>query len=131
MWPLLATAQDSLDASSQTFIESSSTEGTALLPVNTLPVHKALTPKEQVEIEFADTPVMIRIAKAESSYDPTAKNPGSTATGLYQILLGTWHGYHCTGSRTNAADSIACAKKIYTAEGTRPWLSSKDKWYSE
>lgn len=81
-----------------------------------------------VRVTFENTPVMIRIAAAESSFDPKAKNPGSTATGLFQILAGTWKSYGCTGSRTNAADNIACAKKMYEESGTIPWKSSEDKW---
>lgn len=71
---------------------------------------------------------MIRIAAAESSFEPDAKNPDSTATGLFQILAGTWKAYGCTGSRTDSMDNIACAKKMYREDGTTPWVSSEAKW---
>jgi hypothetical protein len=72
--------------------------------------------------------IMVRVARAESRFVPTAKNPHSTATGVFQILIGTWNHYKCTGSRTNAADNIRCAKKIYDREGVKPWVSSKSMW---
>jgi len=82
-----------------------------------------------VVAEFgADAPVMIDIADAESKFDPTAKNCGSTATGIFQILIGTWEGAHCTGSRTDARDNIRCARIIYEDSGTKPWNASSHAW---
>ncbi len=86
---------------------------------------------EQLVIDaFPDAPVMFRIARAESQFNPEAKNPESTATGVFQILIGTWKDkrYGCTGERTNAIDNIACARKIYDISGTVPWNSSKENW---
>ncbi len=77
---------------------------------------------------FPNDPVMVRIAWAESRMRPEAKNPASTASGVFQILRGTWAGYECTGDPFNASDNIACAKKIYEKEGTRPWNASKYMW---
>lgn len=55
----------------------------------------------------------LKVAKCESGLNPTAKSKHSTATGVFQIIKGTWALYQCEGERTNAADNIACAKKIY------------------
>ena len=87
---------------------------------------------------FPESPVMLEIAYCESGVqtptdcygpiNPAAKNPRSTATGVFQILIGTWNAYGCTGERTNAADNIACAKKIHDARGTRDWNASKHAW---
>lgn len=81
-----------------------------------------------VRAAFPDAPIMIEVARAESQFIPTAKNPNSSATGVFQILLSTWNGYKCTGNRTNAADNIACARKLYDASGTTPWNASKYMW---
>lgn len=86
------------------------------------------TPQELVVSEFRDAPVMVRIAKAESSFNPNAKNSSSTATGLFQILVGTWEYYDCKGSRTDAPSNIACARKIYEDSGTLAWKSSRAVW---
>lgn len=107
------------------FIESSSTVGLALVASSTIPV---LTPKEMVEAEFTDAPVMVRVARAESGFNPLAKNPHSSATGLFQILKSTWTATGCTGTSTIASDNIACARKLYDDAGTAPWTASEAGW---
>ncbi len=88
----------------------------------------APTVEDLVTDAFPDAPVMVRIARAESSFIPTAKNPHSTATGVFQILKSTWIATGCTGTSTVAADNIACARKLYDSAGTAPWNSSKENW---
>ena len=82
----------------------------------------------KVHDAFADTPSMVKIACAESSFNPTNKNPYSSAKGLFQILDGTWKGNQCTGNVYNADDNIACAQKIYASDGTSDWNASKSTW---
>ncbi len=89
-----------------------------------------MTVKELVEEAFPDAPVMVHVARAESQFNPSAKNPHSTATGVFQILVGTWHGYGCTGERTNAKDNISCARVIYEESGLTPWNASIHAWSS-
>lgn len=74
---------------------------------------------------------MIRIAQCESKFDPTAKNPNSTATGIFQILTGTWAGNKCTGDITNFKDNVWCGWKLRQASGTGPWVSSSACWRTE
>jgi hypothetical protein len=81
-----------------------------------------------VATDFQDTPVMIDVALAESTFDPHAKNPATPARGLFQIIDGTWQNYHCQGNPYKSEDNIACAKKIYAVDGTRDWVASKSKW---
>jgi len=64
---------------------------------------------------------MIRIAKAESRLNPEAKNPKSTATGVFQILIGTWDSNRCEGERWDFQDNIRCAYKIQEKRGFQPW----------
>lgn len=59
---------------------------------------------------------ILRIAKCESSLDAKAKNPNSSATGLYQFTTGTWAwiGAEAQGlDRTNPDHSIAMFVKWY------------------
>ena len=77
---------------------------------------------------FKDTPVMIAIADAESDFNASAKNPHSSASGLFQIIKGTWKAYECVGDPFNPTDNIECAKKIYEDSGTSPWNESKHVW---
>lgn len=83
---------------------------------------------ESLGVPNRDIMTMIRIAKAESGYKPTAKNSSSSARGVFQILLGTWESNDCEGSRLNFHDNIVCAYKLYQARGFQPWDSSKSKW---
>ena len=71
---------------------------------------------------------MIRIAKCESGYRLNAKNPTSTATGIFQILTGTWGYAKCEGSRTNMEDNIRCAYKVRDLQGNSAWNASKHCW---
>lgn len=93
------------------------------------PLTHAATPSisDRVVSAFPDAPVMVRIARAESNMIPSAKNKYSTATGLFQVLKGTATAYHC-GDQTIVEESIKCARKIYDAEGTTPWISSSAAW---
>lgn len=78
--------------------------------------------------EFPDAPIMVKIAEAESTYNATAKNPKSSASGLFQILTSTWKGAGCQGDVFDAESNIACARKLYTTSGTKPWDASKATW---
>lgn len=60
--------------------------------------------------------------------NPKAKNPYSTAKGVFQILDGTWEYAGCTGDPYNEDDNIACAKILYQDSGTNPWNASKNVW---
>jgi hypothetical protein len=65
---------------------------------------------------------MQRIARLESNCDPSAKNPNSGATGLFQIMAGTTWGYaDCTGDIYNPLDNMECAVKIYRLQGFNAW----------
>jgi SLT domain-containing protein len=72
---------------------------------------------------------MIRIARAESGFDQYAKNPNSTAKGIFQFIDGTWRA-NCLkdGNVYNFVDNINCAWKVYQKQGDRPWNASKSKW---
>lgn len=45
---------------------------------------------EQARIHGVDENTAVRIAKCESSLNPKAKNKNSSASGLFQFLIGTW-----------------------------------------
>jgi len=65
---------------------------------------------------------MIRIAKYESNYNPKAKNPKSTASGVFQITAGTWYSNDCVGDKWNFQDNIRCAYEIQSHRGFQPWV---------
>lgn len=82
-----------------------------------------------VSSAFPDAPKMLQVAYCESGngcgppLNPTARNPRSTAKGLFQVLDGTRDAYGC-GDQLIPEESIKCARKIYDAEGYAPWASS-------
>jgi hypothetical protein len=71
---------------------------------------------------------MIRIARAESNFRPRAKNPNSTASGIFQIIYGTWNSNNCQGNAFNFVDNINCAWEIQSHRGFQPWVSSSKVW---
>lgn len=75
---------------------------------------------------FPDAPVMVEIARAESRFIEKAKNPHSSASGVFQILNGTFKA--CHGDVFDAEDNIQCARLLYDQSGTTPWLASKEAW---
>ena len=54
----------------------------------------------------------LRIAFCESSYNPTAKNPNSTAKGLFQFIDKTWYNY-CEGDVLDPYDNTKCFLEMY------------------
>lgn len=70
--------------------------------------------------------VAVSVAYAESGFDPAAKNPTSTATGLWQILASheEFKGWDLTDPATNAK----AAYQLYSESGWAPWASSKGSW---
>jgi hypothetical protein len=61
------------------------------------------------------------IAQCESQYSPVARNPESTAKGVYQFLNSTWND-NCTGDVFNYKDNIACFIR---------WYPIYPSWWSE
>ena len=54
----------------------------------------------------------LRIGRCESNLDPLAKNPNSSASGIYQFVSKTWDNY-CDGDVYNPEDNIKCFLEIY------------------
>lgn len=80
----------------------------------------------------------VAIAKAESELVVSAQNPlkGSTASGLYQFINGTFQEY-CVNKYALAPDltyknnpfvQIECAMKMLSAGGESHWNASKSVW---
>lgn len=75
------------------------------------------------EKQFQNPEILVRIAEAESGFDTCAKNPNSSATGLFQIL-----DMHGLSKEERCNPRIATAWAIDNFSGGRPWNSSRNKW---
>lgn len=83
-----------------------------------------------------DSHLALNIACAESELDPTAKNPNSTAGGVYQFLSSSWRHYSLkywgTASghlKMNEDDNIELAMFVLAATGPGDWAASKYEGY--
>lgn len=94
--------------------------------VNPQPIPE--TPQEYLrEIAGTNYNVLDRIATCESNWRTNAKNPNSSASGVFQFLSSTWNKWG-QGDVFNPYDNIRSAVKLFDAEGTTPWLASKKCW---
>ena len=79
--------------------------------------------QEKIIDKWAGTPHVQRalnIARCESGFIPTAKNqlPGSTASGVFQIINSTFRAYADPGMNVfDTDDNIEVAWRIYTGDG--------------
>lgn len=92
-----------------------------------------------VRTYFADTPVMIEIARCESKFrqyaangDPLYGGAGGKMVGVFQVYSDIHKSFaHTLGMDIETLDgNMAYAKYLYEREGTRPWLSSASCWGS-
>ena len=84
--------------------------------------------KDLIRQTFPNDPIMLNVAKAESGFNPNAKNPNSSAKGIFQIISGTWKHFECQGEPMNAEDNISCAKKVLEGQGLGAWQESYPLW---
>jgi membrane-bound lytic murein transglycosylase MltF len=89
---------------------------------------RVLTTQEIIDLYTGESRLMERIAWCESQWDPTAKNPLSTASGLFQILDSTWKDFECTGDKLNSVDNSKCAERIRSLSGLNHWSESFFCW---
>lgn len=66
------------------------------------------------------------LAKIESNYDPLAKNPNSSARGVYQWINSSWKAF-CKGDVLIAHDNIECAMKLLeNPKNLSHWTADKN-----
>lgn len=104
------------------------------------PLIDPATVKGEVEEFFADHPIMVEVARCESTfyhYDPeTGKalqnREGSSAIGVFQIM----RSYHEKPARERGWDirdfygNMEYAYHLYMEQGLRPWEASRKCWGS-
>ena len=82
--------------------------------------------------EYPSTVKGNRIIFCESTDNPDAKNPDSTAHGLGQFTDGTWkfvqEKWNMTLERENAEHQRYAFNRLLAEEGTKHWISSVKCW---
>jgi hypothetical protein len=107
---------------------------------NTLPLNSDVLTKDEIEmyvyqqaeINGIDPDLFVAICKSESGFDKLAKNPNSSAQGLFQIIKGTQAGIEKrTGKKYDVLkieDNVEMAIWLFKHHGTSPWNASKSGW---
>lgn len=79
-----------------------------------------------------DADMALKIAKCESGMNPNSKNKTSTASGVFQIIKGTWIGNRQAmgldtdlNLRFDAEENVKTAYKIFQDQSWRPWECRK------
>lgn len=81
-----------------------------------------------------DPDLAMSIASCESDYYYKAKNPHSSAEGVFQMIDSTWEytmkwmGLSTTTPKTEIPISIEAGVFLLSKEGTRHWLESRPNW---
>lgn len=80
--------------------------------------HKTVQEQVIEEIEYqalkhgVDVETALRIARCESNYDQYARNPYSSASGVYQFINSTFAA-HCQGDVFDYKANILCFMELY------------------
>jgi len=80
-------------------------------------------------------PLALAIAHCESGLNPRAKNPNSTASGVFQFIRSTWKYvtqdyllWHGIQSVFDPKLNIIAGVTLLKEEGVKPWESSRHCW---
>ena len=76
--------------------------------------------------------LFLKIAKCESNLIPTAKNKTSSASGIFQFLNSTFSMVQKELGRKldvfNPVHNAEAAAYLYSKQGIKPWLASRNCW---
>src|SRR3989344_499373 len=100
--------------------------------------YKLMTVKERVTNYFADTPILVEIARCESHYRHLNEKTGEILRGNYDArdvgVMQINEFYHLKTAVRMGFDiytlegNMAYAKHIYEEKGVQPWSASKPCW---
>lgn len=87
---------------------------------------------EEINKVFPDAPIMIKVAKCESSLKPSAYNPTNSShdKGIFQISE-KYHGERIKElglDMYGVIDNLHFARLLYNEQGLKPWIWSKPCW---
>ena len=84
------------------------------------------------EVDF-NTAYDIVDLETGGTFNPLAKNPNSTAKGLFQIIDGTWKYGGCEGDPYDPENNIVCGLNLLKKDGIGHWLADPKmrQWLTE
>ncbi len=96
----------------------------AKTPEGVVALIRCAAPKLGVSTDHA-----LYIAHRESHYEPWAKNPSSSASGVFQVVSGTWRGFvsryrygHLVGTNVfSGRDNVILSLRAVKHAGWGPW----------
>lgn len=90
--------------------------------------------RQEAEAQEVDPNLAVLIAYCESRLDPKAKNPNSTASGIFQFIRSTWNdslikiGLPLDTDVFDADLNIKTGVWFLKTSGTKPWEASSKCW---
>lgn len=72
----------------------------------------------------------VKIAYAESRFNPLAKSPISSASGVFQFIKSTW-AENCIGDVFDEDDNIECGVRLLSEGHEYRWNASRHVWGKE
>jgi len=94
-------------------------------------IQNQVTPTEIIKyycnLYDVDYNLALKIAQCESGLNSLAKNPTSSASGIFQFIASTW-ARNCEGNVFNADNNISCAIRLLGEGGINHWNASRYCW---
>lgn len=88
------------------------------------------TVEQKIRATFKEDPeTAVKVAKCESGLRPDAKNPNSSARGVFQIMQ-SWHRIN-EKWLLNEDVNIQVAYQLWQEQGWTPWEASRNCWGSK
>lgn len=77
---------------------------------------------EEAKKNNVSTHLALALAYVESNFSSTAKNPNSSASGVFQWIKSSWAS-HCEGDVFDAFDNISCSMRVIGEGKLYHWLN--------
>lgn len=103
-----------------------------LIPTTTLALDEQIPTRDEEDVFWlinyfarqngVDVELGLDLAEFESGFDKLAKNPNSSAKGVFQFIDGTWKAL-CKGNVFNTYDNVKCAMELIGKGGLSHWTA--------
>lgn len=91
-------------------------------PLDTMSVSELI--RHFSDVYHTSSTLPLNVACAESQMVTTAKNPNSSARGVFQFVSDTWK-RNCSGDVYSPIDNVSCGVRLISEGGISHWNASK------